>query len=191
LTKPLSDYQKLQDQIKAIQDQYNKLAASVDPIGANIGNPAARSIDPLEKVKTSLQQIYETMQKIKAIGPIKPIGDNNLQSNASGGTGFSPTLGDNQPPLSFANEGGFVGGIPGRDVNLIAANRDEYIMNSEATRQFKPILDMMNSSKIYNNSLQIGDVNVNSNSGDGSQIGQDLISFLKRAARQGHLRLGQ
>lgn len=189
---PVAQFQELQKQIDETKRRYDALKAAADPIGATIGDPAKNAVDPLQRVKDKLEEIYNEMKKIKDLGPIKPIGGNGSTSlnNNGGGTGFPTSLDDNSSPLSNtfgANEGGFVGGMPGRDVNLISANRREYIMNEEATRQFRPILDVMNSSKIYNNSLQFGDINVRGNSS--AEQAQDLVSQIKRFVRTGQLRL--
>lgn len=174
---PLKQFQELGERAKFIEQEIEQLRSSEDVFNGIISRPAQEAISPLQQVELELTNIRSIMEDIKNLGPIAPI------------KGLSPTGSlDVDSNVGFADDGM----MPGTDTNLVWKSRDEAIMNSEATRQFRPLLQAMNNRKMWGNSgnqssISIGDVNISGAGKSGSVIGADFIGFIKRAQRLGQL----
>jgi hypothetical protein len=92
--------------------------------------------------------------------------------------------------------GGLIGGRPGRDQNIIAASRGEFIMTEDATNRFYPTLMAMNAGYLPRFQAggpvtNVGDVTVNNNISSGTsqnELIRDIGNKLVREIRRGTIR---
>lgn len=124
----------------------------------NLGASLTRGLTPAQDAIISLnQQLAVTIQRMNTINAVVPAGANpNFVDPLAGVEGFA--------------EGGLIGGAfssRGPDNMVIGARGGEFMMNSQATRDFYPQLVAMNSGRGYaqggtvSNNTSVGDISIN------------------------------
>ena len=138
--------------------------------------------------QTNAQIIADLQKRLKLMQELIDLGNRAVvEGNKVGGPLGAP------PKFDF---GGLIGGPPGRDNQLIAAHRGEFVVNSGATRKFYSQLVAMNAGytpRGYNNGgivNNVGDININMTGAGKSTAaaGREIATVVRRELKRGNVR---
>lgn len=177
--------QRVMGPLAQLQVQFPQLKNAADlatqGIAADFANLAGPGLDPLF---IRLQDLQTQMRNL-AIPIVGAAG-----GDWEGGGG------------DWMAKGGVAGKFPGsprgQDRYPIWAKKDEYIVNAESSRMFRPMLDAINSRRnprymasggVVGGDTTIGDISVTVNGAStNAGTGQAVVNTLERAIRRGNLR---
>ena len=144
------------------------------------------------KIKTIVQIAISTYEAImQGYAILGPIGG-TIAAAVLGGFGAAQAafvLAQAPPPIPAYVGGGFVGGNPGIDNNVIRATRGEFVVKETAARNNRDTLENINNGGTGMPSINLVPVPVNIVLSDGRIIGRADIEFIQKESKLGGILL--
>lgn len=177
-----------------LKAQRDALLGPIESLRTAFPDLIGKSDEAANRVTTSFQRMADGTQplfdRVKALQA-------EMQKLNIGGAG--PVSLSNEGDAAYAATGGLVGAFPGQprgqDRYPVWAAKDEYIVNAQSSRMFRPMLEAINNRRapVYMNGggtvggdTTVGDITVHvHNTGGGPTDGRTIARSIERELRRG------